>query len=136
MAKKAPRLHVVADRGKVDLDDFSYVLGPDQDAAPKGRLPRSKDFTRVWIPTLPEWGWLYPPRARLWLVLWYRSHEGTKPVTLDREIAKEAGIPLRRRQRYAVELENRGVVQVERHGRQTLVLTILIRRSDLNGSLT
>jgi hypothetical protein len=87
------------------------------------RLPRSyKPFTRVFH----SWIGLFPPRSRLLLVLIYRSREGREKVQLTAAIAAEAGIPSPDKSRYARELEQLGLVRVERDGQAVLTLTALL----------
>jgi hypothetical protein len=86
------------------------------------RLPRGKaPFTRVFHSWLP----LFPPHDRLFLVLVYRSREGRRKVRLTTEIAAEAGIAIRRKWRYARQLEEMGAIRLEREGRHVLTVTVL-----------
>lgn len=143
-SRNPPHLHVVAGnpsakrRSKKSLFDDMEALRAQNLAAfgelpttpaarPAKQLARSKDFSRTWLSWLSDCRWyaLFPPPARLWLVVWYRSHEGKKPVTLTQKVASEAGISARRRSLYARRLEALGVVRVVGHGGTTLAVEVL-----------
>jgi hypothetical protein len=114
--------------------DFVDPNAPEPERKPKvrkttkparPRLPRSdKPFTRVFH----SWIGLFPPRSRLLLVLIYRSREGREKVQLTAAIAAEAGIPSPDKSRYARELEQLGLVRVERDGQAVLTVTVLLPR--------
>jgi hypothetical protein len=141
-----PHLRVVTDnknakraRAKLPFEDmealraqnvaaFSELPTPPA-ARPARQLARSKEFSRTWLAWLSDSGWhaLFPPLARLWLVVWYRSNEGKRPVSITQKVASEAGILARRRSRYARRLETLGMVRVVGQGPATVVVEILAR---------
>jgi len=100
-----------------DEDLADIILGPDDEPPNKSkkerpqarRLPRSREFTR------------------LWLVVWYRSGEGEEPIKLTQKVAEEASIPRRLCHRYARQLEKLALIQVERRGKSALILTVRVR---------
>jgi hypothetical protein len=140
-----PHLRVVAGnpnakgRGKKLLFDDMEALRaqnltafnqlPTAPAAKLKRLARSKEFSRTWLAWLSDnrWHALFPPLVRLWLVVWYRSSEGEKPVILTQKIMSEAGILGRHRYRYARRLEASGVVRVVGWGQAATVVEVLVR---------
>jgi hypothetical protein len=109
-----------------NLAAFS-VLPPAPAARPAKQLARSKDFSRTWLVWLSDSRWhaLFPPLVRLWLVVWYRSNEGKKPVTLTQKVMSEAGVPARHRSQYARRLEALGMVRVVGQGRVASAVEIL-----------
>jgi hypothetical protein len=120
-----------------DEDLADIILGPDDEPPNKSkkerpqarRLPRSREFSRIWLPWLKErrWQQLLSPATRLWLVVWYRSGEGEEPIKLTQKVAEEASIPRRLCHRYARQLEKLALIQVERRGKSALILTVRVR---------
>jgi hypothetical protein len=149
MAKpRNPYLHLVDDDDvpvpdHITIDDVLIKPGhpmwvdpnaPEPERKPKARktpttkparprLPRSDNpFARVWLAELTDLRLFPAAITRLFLVLRYRSHEGHEKVRLTAAIAAEAGVPNREKSRYARELEQLGVVHIEREGQEELVL--------------
>jgi hypothetical protein len=92
-----------------------------------GRLPRIEEpWSPMPLSRLTRPG-LFPGHMRLWVVLIYRSRRGREPVELDAAVAAEAGIPVRRRSRYARQLEQLGEIRVEQHGRAQFTVTMTWR---------
>jgi hypothetical protein len=89
-----------------------------------GRLPRIEEpWSPMPLSRLTRPG-LFPGHVRLWGVLIYRSRRGREPVELDAAVAAEAGIPVRRRSRYARQLEQLGEIRVEQHGQMQFTVTM------------
>jgi hypothetical protein len=111
------------------------ILGPDDEPPPrrKKKLHVVVDNTEsragvLFAPIFLSWAVdarLYSAPARLFNVLSYRSRKGTKAVRLTRKIAIEAGISLRHRTDYVRQLEQLGMVRIERTEDSSLAVTIL-----------
>jgi hypothetical protein len=87
------------------------------------RLPRSdKPWSRLWMSELRDHH-LYPAPARLLHVLRHRAFEDRDEIELSDEIAREADIPLRWKSRIARQLENRGLIRINRSGQKLLKVT-------------
>lgn len=108
-----------------DPEQYRYVLPPGSAKVRREYLARtSRPFARVYLDHLTNVD-LFPAHVRLWLVLLYRTREGQRSVQLTQEIAQEAGVSVRKRYRYARQLERLGAIAVEREGNHTLSVTLL-----------
>jgi hypothetical protein len=139
-----PHLRLVSPKsGPPDTDDLDDLWietdGDDpllgEPAAPKERgaeprpkrLPRGRGyFARVPFPWLAvsERNGGYPAWVRLHLCLWFRSHEGKRPVRLTNEMAAEARLDRQSKFRRLRMLESRGLVSVVRSGKKVPLVTV------------
>jgi hypothetical protein len=94
----------------------------------KAWLPHSGEpFVRVplaWLlPSKTEGR--FPAAHRFYVLLWYRSREGTKPVRIGLGAAAEAGLCDRsNRRRVLTQLEKWRLVTIHREGNKALTVTV------------
>ena len=77
------------------------------------RMPRSKDFGRVWLAALTgdSRTALFSTKARLYLYLWIVTREGSRcPVRLTTEMAAELGLSNTNKMRELRRLEALGLI--------------------------
>jgi hypothetical protein len=102
----------------------------DNAKSKRSRIAEAEGFSRVfwhWFEE-PRFRAVFPPAARLWTLIWFRSAEGQKPVRLTRRLLADAAIPLRYRHRYAHQLAAAGLIRLVRASRSEFVATVLIPR--------
>jgi hypothetical protein len=108
-------------------NDFEgEFLGPDDE--PPNR-PQSKNrkraerlrplpgaYVRVPIQWLckPVREHVFPPEARLFLYVLYRSHWGQREVLVTDKVAAEVGVEPRQKRRHLLQLQREGWIRIER----------------------
>jgi hypothetical protein len=132
-----PRLHLVSDKPDLgifaDLDKLRLTnseiaeFAREKRPAARQQKPRGRFFF-AWVPVAwlvtPEQAGGFPAWVRLYLILWFRTHRGTKPVALTNAIAAEAGLDKRSKLRRLVYLEKLGLVTVIRRRCRSSVVTV------------